>query len=195
MSETTTGPSARQTELLEAAYGYVLERGLADMSLRPLAIAIGSSPRVLLFLFGSKDGLVQALLGRARSDELALLDRLRSDHPDADLAGAVSLMWEWLCDPAHAGLLRLWVEGYARSLIEPMGPWAGFARQTVDDWLEVLAEYQPPRSRQSAVARAERTAALATLRGGLLDLLAVGDQQRVSRAVQLQIEHLRRGTR
>ena len=70
--------SARETELLEKAYAYVLEHGLADMSLRPLATAIGSSPRVLLVLFDSKDELVARLLSRAREDELAML----SDPPD-----------------------------------------------------------------------------------------------------------------
>ena len=62
-------PSARQAELLEAGYAYALTHGLADLSLRPLAAAIGSSPRVLMFLFGNKDGLVRALLARARADE------------------------------------------------------------------------------------------------------------------------------
>ncbi|BEL03283.1 TetR family transcriptional regulator [Actinoplanes sichuanensis] len=76
MSEQTASPSARQVELLEAAYRYALEHGLADLSLRPLAAAIGSSPRVLMFLFGNKDGLVRALLARARADELTVLDNL-----------------------------------------------------------------------------------------------------------------------
>jgi AcrR family transcriptional regulator len=187
MPGATKIPSARETELLEAAYGYLLEHGLADLSLRPLAAAIGSSPRVLLFLFGSKDGLVQALLARARADELAMLDRLRNEHPGADLAGAVSQLWEWLSDRRHQGLLRLWVEGYARSLIDPAGPWGGFARQTVADWLEALAGYQPPRRRQTAAGQAERTAALALLRGAMLDLLATGDQQRVCGALRLQM--------
>ncbi len=51
--------SARQLELLERAYDYVLQHGLTSLSLRPLAQAIGSSPRVLLFLFGSKEGLLR----------------------------------------------------------------------------------------------------------------------------------------
>src|SRR5829696_3054436 len=68
----TPVPSARQRQLFERAYQHVLRHGLADMSLRPLAQAIGSSPRVLLFLFGSKDGLVRALLERARADERTL---------------------------------------------------------------------------------------------------------------------------
>jgi AcrR family transcriptional regulator len=61
-------PSNRRTELLERAYQYSLEHGLADLSLRPLAATIGSSPRVLLFLFGSKEGLIRALLARARAE-------------------------------------------------------------------------------------------------------------------------------
>lgn len=183
-------PSARETELLEAAYGYVLEHGLADLSLRPLASAIGSSPRVLLFLFGSKDGLVRALLARARADEMTLLEHLRQRRRDTDLAGAVSQVWAWLSDPRHQGLLRLWVEAYARSLVEPNGPWGGFALGTVTDWLEVLAEFQAPRCRQMAGARAQSTAALALLRGALLDLLATDDHQRVSAALQSGLSHL-----
>ncbi|ANZ42142.1 TetR family transcriptional regulator [Lentzea guizhouensis] len=170
-------PSARETELLEAAYRYALTHGLADLSLRPLAAAIGSSTRVLLYLFGSKDGLVRALLARARADELALL---------ADIGAGpevVERLWEWLSMPAHRPLLTLWLEAYARSLVEPDGPWAGFARATVDDWLEVLASAQPEDVRGTAEGLAERTRTLALLRGALLDLLATGDGERVSAAL------------
>ena len=73
------------SELLELAYEYVLEHGVADLSLRPLAAAVNSSPRVLLFLFGSKAELVQAILARARDDELTLLDRVRAAGAGGDL--------------------------------------------------------------------------------------------------------------
>ncbi|MGH3608742.1 MAG: TetR/AcrR family transcriptional regulator [Pseudonocardiaceae bacterium] len=69
--------SPRRDQLLERAYAYVLNHGLAGMSLRPLAAAVGSSPRVLLFLFGSKDDLVRALLARARADEIEHLNRVQ----------------------------------------------------------------------------------------------------------------------
>ncbi|MGH8869222.1 MAG: TetR family transcriptional regulator, partial [Actinomycetes bacterium] len=75
MTEAVRAPSPRREELLERAYAYALEHGLADLSLRPLAAAVGSSPRVLLYLFCSKDGLLRALLARARADELDLLAR------------------------------------------------------------------------------------------------------------------------
>jgi AcrR family transcriptional regulator len=189
-AETTNpsaNPSAREVELLEAAYRYALEHGLADLSLRPLAAAIGSSPRVLIYLFGSKDGLVRALLARARDDELAVLRRLgQSGSPDdpIGLVPAAKQVWAWLAAEEHRPLLRLWAEAYTRSLVEPDGAWAGFARATVDDWLAVFAACQPQRERSSGDSAFRRTAALALLRGALLDLLATDEDERVTEAVR-----------
>jgi AcrR family transcriptional regulator len=184
----TPASSARRDELLELAYRFALENGLAGLSLRPLAAAIGSSPRVLLFLFGSKDELVRALLARARADELEALDRLRATGATTDLAAVAEELWQWLAASEHRGLLILWVEGYARSLTEPEGPWADFARQTVADWLELLATAQAPRRRASARGASERTLILAVLRGALLDLLATGERDRTTAAVNQQLE-------
>ena len=188
VSQKRPSPSPRKLELLEAAYCYALAHGLADLSLRPLAAAIGSSPRVLLFLFGSKDALIQALLARARADELSMLENLSRDRPGTDLAGATLEIWSWLSDPAHRSLLVLWVEGYSRSLVEPEGPWTNFANQTVTDWLNVLAAYQPVRARRTVAGRAQRTAVLAILRGALLDLLATNDRRRVDASIRLHLE-------
>lgn len=159
----------------------MLENGLSQVSLRPLAAAIGSSPRVLLFLFGSKDELVRALLARARTDELAALDELNATDGLHDTAHK---LWGWLVEPAHRPLLVLWLEAYSRSLVEPDGPWAGFARETVKDWLTLLATAQPSRERHTAAGRAQRTLTLAVLRGALLDLLATGDAARTTASVQ-----------
>jgi AcrR family transcriptional regulator len=101
MEAPADGGSARRREHLDAAYRYVLDHGLADLSLRPLAAAIGSGPRVLLFLFGSKDGLVAALLARARG---------RAGRPRARAArgatggpsAATEAIWAWLAAPDTA---------------------------------------------------------------------------------------------
>ena len=179
-SATESTGSARQAELLELAYRYTIEHGWTELSLRPLAKAIGSSPRVLLYLFGSKDELIRALLARSRADELALLDQVRG----AGLAEVITEIWAWLAAEAHRGLLKLWVEAYGRSLTEPDGPWAGFAAATVTDWLALLAAAQPAGRRETAEGAAERTLALAVLRGALLDLLATGDPDRPTAAVR-----------
>jgi len=174
MSADPQVPSTRREELLELAYSYVLRNGMAAMSLRPLAEAVGSSPRVLLYLFGSKDGLVQALLGRSRTEELALLAQVRAEGGGP--AEVVERLWEWLAAPQRRDLLRLWAEGYARSLVEPDGPWAGFGAQGVRDWIELLREVLGPDG--------DPTAVLAMLRGALLDLLATGDEERTTAAVR-----------
>jgi AcrR family transcriptional regulator len=180
-------PSPRHAELLERAYAYALEHGLADLSLRPLAAAIGSSPRVLLFLFGSKDGLVRALLARARSDELEFL---HSVGGEPDLAAVMRTTWQWLVDERHRPLLTLWLEAYSRSLTEPDGPWAGFATHTVEDWLALLASAQPTRRRRSKAGATERSLALAVLRGALIDLLATGEVARNTAAIEAHVRSL-----
>jgi len=173
------GTRSRREELLDKAYAFVLDHGLSDLSLRPLAREVGSSPRVLLYLFGSKDGLVRELLARARQEELSALDGIEGKGLDA----VTATLWDWLSAPEHRRLLVLWVEAYGRSLADPGGPWTGFARQTVDDWLAVLARAQPADVRRTKDGAAERTRALALLRGGLLDLLATGDAKRVGAAL------------
>jgi AcrR family transcriptional regulator len=175
--------SARQQELLQRAYEYVLQHGLMTLSLRPLAQAIGSSPRVLLFLFGSKEGLVQALLARARAAELEFLNRMRPDG-SPDFAAAVRLVWQWLVAKEHRAMLVLWLETYAHSLVEPEGPYAQFALRTVDDWLELLATHQSPQHRRTRAGANERALALAVLRGALMDLLASGDAVRTTALVE-----------
>jgi len=190
----TTAPprSPRRDELLDKAYRYVLEHGVGDLSLRPLAAAVHSSPRVLLFLFGSKAELIQALLGRAREDELELLAKLQAGSEAGNLVSVASKLWSWLAADEHRALLTLWVEGYARSLVDPHGPWGAFAQTTVNDWLDVLAGAQPPRARGGATGEAERTLLLAVLRGSLLDLLATGDVERTTNAVNRGLRSLRR---
>jgi hypothetical protein len=91
------------------------------------------------------------------------------------------------------GLLTLWVDGYARSLAEPGGPWAGFAAATVADRLGVLAAAQPAAHRETPAGLAERTLVLAVLRGALLDLLATGDAARTAAAVDRQLAGLASG--
>ena len=182
MSASAPATSPRRQELLELAYEYVLERGVADLSLRPLAAAINSSPRVLLFLFGSKAELVRAILARAREDELELLARVSGE---SDFLTVAAELWLWLAAEEHRGVLTLWVEGYARSLIDAGGPWAGFAAATVADWLAVLIE--------SGAGEEDATLVLAVLRGAFLDLLATGDLERTTGTVNRQLALMRGG--
>jgi AcrR family transcriptional regulator len=191
------GPSsedtARRTELLQALIAYSAEHGLSDVSLRPLAAAVGSSPRMLLYFFGSKEALVREILIRSRDNQFALVEQwLQSAATPAE---RIERLWQWLAEPEHAGIERLFFESYARSLHNDDGAWAGFGSASVSDWLPVIERLL------STTARAPRrgpgsmpTFVLAALRGLLLDLLATRDRERVGRAFAVLADLVRERT-
>jgi AcrR family transcriptional regulator len=164
---------------------------VGDLSLRPLATEVNSSPRVLLFLFGSKAELLKALLARAvRTNSISspVCDP-PAMTPISRLLRAGYGSGSWPTSAERC--CTLWVEGYARSLLAPDGPWTDFARRTVNDWLAVLAEVQPRRAPNTAAAKAERTLVLAVLRGAMLDLRATGDVRRTTNAIEAHLILLR----
>lgn len=191
MAARSDRPSARRITLLELSYEYIQDHGMAELSLRPLAIAVGSSPRVLLFLFGNKDGLIREVLVRARADERRLLARVRGDIEPNGVYAVAELLWSWLSAPERRPQLALWAEAYARSLSRSPGPCDGFGLRTVEEWLTALASAQPASIRGTAEGLAQRTLVLAVLRGALLDLLATDDLDRTTSAVLLHLELLR----
>jgi AcrR family transcriptional regulator len=158
-----TEASPRRRELLAAALAYAAEHNLSDLSLRPLAAAIGSSPRVLLYLFGSKEGLIREVLAAGRAEQLALV--ARADSEAAGPRAALGLLWEWCTAPGHRSTLRMFFEAYSRSPGDD-GPWRGFAAASLDDWL-------PPFERLFAGTGMPATLGLAVLRGLLLDVVAL----------------------
>lgn len=172
---------ARRAELLDRLVAYSATHGLSDVSLRPLAAAVGSSPRVLLYFFGSKADLVRDVHRHARQEQLRVLDEALQGH--ADPAGAVRALWAWLTDPAHHNLERLFFEGYARSLHDSEGPWRGFGEESVREWL--------PRLRAVLGEQGDATLLLAGLRGLLLDLLATGERERVDAAFEALVRSIR----
>ncbi|WP_406278603.1 TetR/AcrR family transcriptional regulator [Embleya sp. NBC_00896] len=166
-------PSARRDELLAASVAYVAAHGLSELSLRPLAQAIGSSPRVLLYLFGSKEGLVRAILEVGRVEQFAMVERA-DGHPGG-ARETLDLLWGWLVAPERRGSLRLFFDGYVRQF-EGEGPWEDFATASLREWL-------PPLERVLAGHPLPPTLVLAVLRGLLLDHLA-GDTPEHARRVQ-----------
>src|SRR6201995_4899349 len=102
MSSEYPSGSPRRAELLSACYGYVLEHGLTGLSLRPLAAATGTSPRVLLYLFGSKEHLVREVLARARHEQISLVTEiLGPGTADGGFGPLADKLWELLSSPAQ----------------------------------------------------------------------------------------------
>src|SRR5690242_11180236 len=72
--------TARRAELLEQTMRYVVEHGVAELSLRPLAAALGTSSRMLMHYFGSKEDLIGQVLEASRPDVPAIIDEAGSPH-------------------------------------------------------------------------------------------------------------------
>jgi AcrR family transcriptional regulator len=180
-----TADEARRAELLDRAVDYVCRNGLAELSLRPLAKAVGSSPRVLLYYFRSKEALVVEIVQRGRV-------RQREMMRDLKLTGlapreVARTLWREWSKPEWEALTRLSFEVYSLALSD-RSRFPGFLDSSVSDWLNALEFCTTLPGKTRAHSQALGTLLIAGFRGFLLDLLATHDRARVNRAVELWLE-------
>src|SRR5437588_12539653 len=102
----------RPVHLLDAIVDYLMARGTADVSLRPLAKAVGSSPRVLLYYFGSKEELVVKVLARMAERQRTAFDVLKALNLGKP-SEACRAIWKQLSSPKSDPLFRMFFEAYA----------------------------------------------------------------------------------
>jgi AcrR family transcriptional regulator len=161
--------------LLERAVAHIEQRGVSDLSLRELAAAIGTSHRMLIHHFGSREGLwvevIRTVEQRQRDALAALLPTLGDD-----LGEALRTWWRHLADPLLHPNERLFFELYGQALQGRPGT-TELLDGIVDDWLEPAVSINIAHGLDSAAARALARLGIAVTRGLLLDLLATGDQE------------------
>lgn len=174
--------SESRQRLLDATVDHVARHGIGDLSLRGLAAAIGTSHRMLSYHFGSKQGLlvavVQAVEQRQR-DALADLDL----DPELTPEQVMRRMWERLADPALWPHERLFFELYGQAL-QGREHTTPLLDGIVESWLEPAAALYRRQGLDERTARAQARLSLAVTRGLLLDLLATGDRAAVDDAVE-----------
>ena len=160
--------TARRSELLDRAVEYAIEHGLSDLTLRPLADALGVMPNTLVHHFGSKEELLSAILNGVRERLRAMvrteLKRNRGSDP-------LQAAWSWSSRPERLKFFRSFFEAYGLALRQPER-YAPFLQRVIGDW---LITDDTPRA----------TLELAVLRGLLLDLLTTGERERVEQALAL----------
>jgi AcrR family transcriptional regulator len=127
----------RREELAQGATDYVLEHGLIGLSLRPLAAALGTSDRMLLYHFSDKDDLVATVLRISTDRSVA---GIRAVGPSADVRQAVLDLWAVVSAPEQARCQRLYVEAAALGVLGTE-PYATGVAEANDDWLEALATH------------------------------------------------------
>jgi AcrR family transcriptional regulator len=170
----------RRSQLLDAVVDYAVEHRLSDPSWRPVAAGLGVSVTTLVHHFGTKEQMLQAILGRLRERILAATSGTPGQQPD--LATAARAVWTWTSDPQRDPEFRLFFAVYGRALQAPQQS-TDFLEHVVADWMSDLVDAQGPGTDPATAARTA-TLVIATIRGLLLDLLATGDRDRVQDAAE-----------
>jgi AcrR family transcriptional regulator len=175
---------ARQ-QLLDRAIAYVAQSGFSDLSLRSLAAALGTSHRMLIHHFGSKEGLWVEIVRAVEQRQRATLAEILPDAQQP-LADAMRAWWKHISDPSLWPNERLFFEVYGQALARRPHT-TELLDSIVDSWLEPIAALIVARGFPPSVARAHARLGIAVTRGLLLDLLATGDVAAVDAAMDTYI--------
>ena len=165
-------PEIRQ-RLLAACTDHALEHGLPDR-LGPLAAAAGTSSRMLIYHFGTRDGLLREILVEARRRQVETFTGLLRVRPDEPYATTLGRAWTAMAGPEGQPFFRI----FTRLHDTAGGPlWPGFRKVATTDWLE------PLEAGMRSLGRPELASlVLAVIRGLLMDLDGAGDAERAHRA-------------
>lgn len=158
-----------RSQLLQRLIDEVAVSGLADRSLRDIAEAAGSSHRMVLYHFGSRAGLISAIVEATEAAQRATLERL-AEHAESAEELVVAL-WREVSSESLRPLVRLFFECVGitggTGLTEP---WLDVAKEITE---RVGEEYDADRIRLG----------VAVTRGLLIDVLASGSTVEADRAL------------
>jgi AcrR family transcriptional regulator len=172
----------RRKELLDALIEAFSRGGIGGRSLREVADAVGTSHRMLLHHFGSRDELLLTIVEEVERRQAATLHDLPDDPADATAA-----MWADLRRPELRPFERLFFECYARAA-QGEEPFTRLLPAAVYRWLAQVDEASDGTADPALVRLG-----LAVTRGLLLDLVATGDDEGVDAAAACFVALLRQG--
>jgi AcrR family transcriptional regulator len=178
----------RRGELLEAVGEYVLENGIASLSLRRVAESAGVSHVTLQHHFGSKEQLVAEIIEHLLERTLIPRGVYTDGTPDPglDLPTRLRALWAALSSPPGQRDIRLFVEVLGQSLFEA-SDYAPAVARSMHRRLELITANVIKLGCPVEEAPAFATVLLATLRGLAIELLVTGERARLSAAFETVI--------
>jgi len=182
--------SERREELIAKSLDYFLKHGLAGLSLRPLAGQIGTSARLLVYHFGSKDGLIAAVMDEVRARTQKSFAASAAISAKRIRNGVMLSFWAWITYPVNVPYMRLLFEVQVLALQNP-AVYARYLEGASSSWLELIESSLPP----SKSSRATATLCAAVIDGLLLEYLSTGDRRRTTSALDLFGELMQGRTR
>jgi AcrR family transcriptional regulator len=180
------GAKDPRQRLLDRALDHVAANGIGDTSLRALAAALGTSHRMLIHHFGSKEGLWVEIAKTVERRERALLSEMLRDSRERP-AGALREWWRHISDRSLWPNERLFFELYGQAL-QGRPHAVALLDGVVDTWVDAIAEVGAAWGMPPDMARAHARLGVAISRGLLLDLLATGDTAGVDGAMEAFID-------
>jgi AcrR family transcriptional regulator len=174
--------------LLAKVVNVALSGGISDKSLRAIADAAGTSHRMLIHHFGSREGLLVAVIKAVEAQQRSLLiDAISASAAvaagSAGAGAAEMRFWEQLRSPDLAAQERLFFEVYGQALQGRV--WARpLLDGIVEDWVSPIAQVLERAGVAPDAARAVARLQVAAGRGLLLDVLATGDVDGVDAAAR-----------
>ncbi|MFF3446349.1 TetR/AcrR family transcriptional regulator [Streptomyces sp. NPDC002667] len=187
---------AKRRELADRVRAYLVRNGLAGLSLRPLAQALGTSDRMLLYYFGSKDAMVaEALALDERRPLLRARDTLAAEAAPRDPAGIRRFMeatWQQFGAPDLRRALPLYLEIMAASLIDPdrYGP---VLSDVLAEWRDLLASAFRGLGMTEGRARTEAGLLVDTTFGLVVASLTEGGRERADAVFHALLDRLEPG--
>jgi AcrR family transcriptional regulator len=170
----------RRQQLLDALIDEFARGGIGDRSLREIAEAVGTSHRMVLHHFGSREELLLTIVDEIERRQMSALP-----EADTEPADAMAAMWADVRRPELRPFERLFFECYARGA-QGEEPYARMVPGAVESWLAVV-DAKTAGAADPAFARL----GLAVVRGLLLDLVATEDHEGVDAAANAFVELLR----
>jgi len=176
-----TAPLSPRQRLVDAAVDHFGRHGIGDTSLRGIAEALGTSHRMLIYHFGSREGLLAEVTREVEARQRAVLLSTYDEHlPPLE---AAAKYWEATVEATlHYGPLFFELAAHAMQGREHA---AALREELIDSWLPPVTHLCRAIGIPEGDAPAHARLALGAARGLLLDLLVSGERDAVARSADL----------
>ena len=175
-------------ELLDRLVAYLAVHGLGDVSLRPMAATLDTSPNRLVHHFGSKQELLAAALHQATLVQVQVRDAWLKRTPALSKTAELRKWWKWLNDsPANLALTRLGLEAVTLEATHT-GLSGDVRAEQIGVWREQIEQKLVSEGVPKSVAVTEASLLKGVFTGLIMDLLATGDKQRLTKALEVALQ-------
>jgi AcrR family transcriptional regulator len=179
---------SRKQQLLEDLMAYFIRHGVADVSLRPMAKEVGTSARLLIFHFRSKERLLLEVLDEMQTRLQQSLKELLAS-PSANRSAPLRIFWDWALEQKNFAHLRVLYQLHILAA-QDSKTYGKYLKRNSLNWLEAVQAILKPSQRSPALA----TLIVAVFDGLFIEVISSGDHRRATAAIDQFVEMARHHT-